>query len=47
MAGAKIFGSTWPGTTGWRPTLDSRGYVDGVEEIRRRIAAGTVYQVNL
>ena len=37
----------WPGTTGWRPTLDSRGYVDGVEEIRRRIAAGTVYQVNL
>ena len=37
----------WPGANGWRPSLDAKGYVEGVEEIRRRIAAGTVYQVNL
>ena len=38
----------WPGLTGpWRSSLDEGGYVGGVDEIRRRIAAGTVYQVNL
>ncbi|WP_338752129.1 chorismate-binding protein [Janibacter alittae] len=37
----------WPGVTGWRASLDRAGYVAGVEEVRRRIAAGTVYQVNL
>ncbi len=37
----------WPGVAGWRASLDRAGYVAGVEEIRRRIAAGTVYQVNL
>lgn len=37
----------WPAVTGWTASLDERGYVSGVEEIRRRIASGTVYQVNL
>ncbi len=37
----------WPAVTGWTASLDEAGYVAGVEEIRRRIAAGTVYQVNL
>lgn len=38
----------WPGLGGgWRSTMDEAAYVAGVEEIRRRIAAGTVYQVNL
>jgi para-aminobenzoate synthetase component 1 len=31
----------------WSTSLDRAGYVAGVEEIRERIAAGTVYQVNL
>ena len=38
----------WPGVAGeWRTSLDRTAYLDGVAEIRRRIAAGTVYQVNL
>lgn len=37
----------WPGVVGWRAGLDRAGYVAGVEEVRRRIAAGTVYQANL
>ena len=38
----------WPVLTGeWRTSLDRTAYVRGVEEIRARIAAGTVYQVNL
>lgn len=31
----------------WRTSLDRAAYVAGVDEIRGRIAAGTVYQVNL
>jgi para-aminobenzoate synthetase component I len=38
----------WPALTGaWRTSLDHAAYVAGVAEVRRRIAAGTVYQVNL
>ncbi len=38
----------WPGLTGtWSTSLGEDRYVAGVEEIRHRIAAGTVYQVNL
>src|SRR5512139_1759919 len=38
----------WPRLDGaWRTSLDHTAYVDGVAEVRRRIAAGTVYQVNL
>lgn len=37
----------WPAVTGWDASLERAGYVAGVEEIRARIAAGTVYQVNL
>nr|WP_307835827.1 chorismate-binding protein [Phycicoccus sonneraticus] len=41
-------GETWPGLTGaWRSSLGREEYLAGVEEVRRRIAAGTVYQVNL
>lgn len=36
-----------PPAEAWRSTLDRRAYVAGVEEVRRRIAAGDVYQVNL
>ena len=39
---------SWPALVGqWRTSLDRTAYVTGVEEIRARIAAGTVYQVNL
>ncbi|MDF2092119.1 chorismate-binding protein [Knoellia sp. 3-2P3] len=31
----------------WHSSLDHAAYLAGVEEVRRRIAAGTVYQVNL
>jgi para-aminobenzoate synthetase component I len=31
----------------WHTSLDHAAYVSGVEEVRRRIEAGTVYQVNL
>lgn len=38
----------WPGAGGeWRASLDDTAYLDGVEQIRDRIARGTVYQVNL
>ncbi len=38
----------WPDLgPGWTSSLDEAAYVEGVEEVRRRIAAGTVYQVNL
>ena len=41
-------GSRWPAlTAGWRTSLGRTAYVEGVAEVRRRIAAGTVYQVNL
>jgi para-aminobenzoate synthetase component 1 len=43
-----------PGPVPWHPldgqwgtSLDHAAYLAGVEEVRRRIAAGTVYQVNL
>ena len=32
---------------GWTTSLDRAAYLAGVEQIRERIAAGTVYQVNL
>src|SRR5699024_5779843 len=37
----------WPGVAGWRAGLDRRAYIAGVQEVRRRIATGSVYQVNL
>ena len=38
----------WPVLAGaWSTSLDRTAYLAGVAEIRRRIAAGTVYQVNL
>ncbi|MFW5473991.1 chorismate-binding protein [Knoellia sp. CPCC 206450] len=38
----------WTGVQGeWATSLDDTAYVAGVEEIRERIARGTVYQVNL
>jgi para-aminobenzoate synthetase component I len=41
-------GTPWPALSGeWRTSLDRAAYIRGVEEIRARIAAGTVYQVNL
>ncbi len=41
-------GAPWPDLRGeWRSSLDEPAYLAGVEEVRRRIAAGTVYQVNL
>ncbi|MGG5258783.1 chorismate-binding protein [Phycicoccus avicenniae] len=41
-------GPSWPALRGtWRSSLDRHAYVAGVDEVRRRIAAGTVYQVNL
>jgi len=36
-----------PGLTSWVSSLDRTSYVAAAEEIRARIAAGTVYQVNL
>ena len=40
--------SRWPDLTGeWRSSLDEESYLAGVDEVRRRVAAGTVYQVNL
>jgi para-aminobenzoate synthetase component 1 len=39
---------TWSPLGGeWATSLDHAAYLDGVREVRRRIAAGTVYQVNL
>lgn len=39
----------WPGLAPhlWVPSLDRGGYLAGVQEIRRRIRDGEVYQVNL
>lgn len=38
----------WPGVTGpWRTSLDETAYVNAVTEVRDRVAAGTVYQVNI
>lgn len=37
----------WPAVTGWTASLDEVAYIAGVEEIKQRIARGTVYQVNL
>ena len=38
----------WPGADGeWTASLDDPAYVAGVEEVRARIARGTVYQVNV
>ena len=38
----------WPELTGqWRTSLDERAYVEACREVRRRIAVGTVYQVNV
>lgn len=37
----------WPAVTGWAASLDESAFIAGVEEVRERIAAGTVYQVNL
>jgi para-aminobenzoate synthetase component 1 len=38
----------WPALGGeWRTSLDEAAYRAGVDEVRRRVAAGTVYQVNL
>jgi para-aminobenzoate synthetase component I len=41
--------AAWRGVdpSGWTSSLDRRAYVAGVEEIRRLIADGSVYQVNL
>ncbi|MEO6018723.1 MAG: chorismate-binding protein [Knoellia sp.] len=45
---ADTTGATWDGVEGeWTSSLDDTAYVAGVEEIRERIARGTVYQVNL
>ena len=40
---------TWtgPGAADWSTSLDRAGYVNAVREVRGRIAAGTVYQVNV
>ncbi len=37
----------WPAVRDWQASLGRDEYIAGVEEIRRRIAAGTVYQANL
>ncbi|KRE36919.1 chloride transporter [Janibacter sp. Soil728] len=37
----------WPAVTGWSSSLGRSAYVAGVQEIRSRIASGSVYQVNL
>ena len=39
---------TWqPPAEPWRSSLDRDAYIAGVEEVRRHVADGTVYQVNL
>jgi para-aminobenzoate synthetase component I len=42
-------GPAWSGPpeTAWASSLDRDGYTTAVREVRRRIAAGTVYQVNV
>jgi len=41
--------AAWQGVdpSGWTSSLDRSAYIDGVDEIRRLIADGSVYQVNL
>jgi para-aminobenzoate synthetase component 1 len=40
--------AAWAGVRGgWARSLDDTAYLEGVHEIRERIARGTVYQVNL
>nr|WP_203454615.1 chorismate-binding protein [Jiangella aurantiaca] len=36
-----------PAEAAWTSSLDREGYVDAVRDVRERIAAGTVYQVNV
>ncbi|TDC47103.1 anthranilate synthase component I family protein [Jiangella ureilytica] len=36
-----------PATDAWTSSLDRDGYVEAVRDVRERIAAGTVYQVNV
>ncbi|WP_222851031.1 anthranilate synthase component I family protein [Phytoactinopolyspora mesophila] len=42
-------GGTWrgPRRDAWATSLDRDGYIGAVEDVRERIAAGTVYQVNV
>jgi para-aminobenzoate synthetase component 1 len=47
VAPAEAQPSWTPPTGEWRTSLDEDAYLAGVEEVRARIAAGTVYQVNL
>lgn len=43
-----VIPSDWPPLGGdWRSSLDATAYMDGVADIRDRVAAGEVYQVNL
>ncbi|MBP6994656.1 MAG: chorismate-binding protein [Phycicoccus sp.] len=38
----------WPGVSGpWRTSLNRTAYVNAVAQVRDRVAAGTVYQVNI
>lgn len=48
-AGAAARAARWrgPGPGDWTGSLDRQAYQDGVRTIRRHIAAGDVYQVNL
>ncbi|HYN67995.1 MAG TPA: chorismate-binding protein [Ornithinibacter sp.] len=46
--GRAVGAARWPALPGaWRTSLGRAAYLEGVAEVRRRIAAGTVYQVNL
>ena len=38
---------SWQGPRGWRSSMDSRDYMNAVERVRERIAAGGVYQANV
>lgn len=45
---AETSSASWAGVEGeWTVSLDDTAYVEGVDEVRERIARGTVYQVNL
>ncbi|HET7398034.1 MAG TPA: anthranilate synthase component I family protein, partial [Intrasporangium sp.] len=46
-ARARPAGEWTPLTGPWSSSLDQGAYVAGVKDVRRRIAAGSVYQVNL
>ena len=47
-AGGPDTAGRWAALEGdWRSSLGEREYLEGVGEVRRRVAAGTVYQVNL